>query len=227
MNHLEATQLDAVDKYLLHELDPQLRDEFEEHYFGCEDCATDVRATAAFMDEAAKEFRKRASASKSSLAPPEKPKSKLFWRPAILAFALAASLMVIVYQNVMVLPHFKSEIARLQSPELLPVVSLVGANSRGGSTPGLTLHGDSPFLLSLDLPTQDRFTSYQCVLLSPSGTQLWTVEITSQAARDTVTINAPAGHAQAGAYTLVVQGRDAGGAVIEVARYHFDVSVQP
>jgi anti-sigma factor RsiW len=57
MDHQQATQLMAVEKYLLDELAPEVRDEFEEHFFDCQECATDLRATAGFMDAAKREFR--------------------------------------------------------------------------------------------------------------------------------------------------------------------------
>ena len=57
MDHQQATQLMAVEKYLLDELTPEVRDQFEEHFFDCQECATDLRATAGFMDAAKKEFR--------------------------------------------------------------------------------------------------------------------------------------------------------------------------
>jgi anti-sigma factor RsiW len=46
MDHQEAVRQNATEKYLLDELDPELRDQFEEHLFDCQDCALDVRAGA-------------------------------------------------------------------------------------------------------------------------------------------------------------------------------------
>ena len=57
MDHHQAIQLTAVEKYLLEELPPELRDEFEEHFFDCQECATDLRATAGFIDAAKREFK--------------------------------------------------------------------------------------------------------------------------------------------------------------------------
>ena len=57
MDHYQATELTAVEKYLLDELTPGERDDFEEHFFDCQECATDLRATAAFMAAAKKEFQ--------------------------------------------------------------------------------------------------------------------------------------------------------------------------
>jgi len=50
MDHNEALQLQAAEKYVLGELPPPLRDEFEEHFFECQECAQDVIAAAEFVD---------------------------------------------------------------------------------------------------------------------------------------------------------------------------------
>jgi len=50
MDHNEALRLHAVEKYVLGELPPSLRDEFEEHFFECQECALDVNAAAEFVD---------------------------------------------------------------------------------------------------------------------------------------------------------------------------------
>ena len=52
MDHNEALQLQAVEKYVLGELPPPLRDEFEKHFFDCQECALNVKAGAGFVDNA-------------------------------------------------------------------------------------------------------------------------------------------------------------------------------
>src|SRR5437899_1549015 len=44
MDHNEALQLQAAGKYVLGKLSPPLRDEFEEHFFDCQECARHVQA---------------------------------------------------------------------------------------------------------------------------------------------------------------------------------------
>jgi hypothetical protein len=46
MGHDEAVRILATEKYLLGELSPELRDQFEEHLFDCQRCAFDLRAAA-------------------------------------------------------------------------------------------------------------------------------------------------------------------------------------
>lgn len=49
MEHSEAVQQRAVERYVLGELTSDLRDAFEEHYFDCPECQADVSALATFV----------------------------------------------------------------------------------------------------------------------------------------------------------------------------------
>src|ERR1700751_3098851 len=51
MDHEEAVREKATERYLLDELDPELRDQFEEHLFDCQECALDVRAAAMLVEQ--------------------------------------------------------------------------------------------------------------------------------------------------------------------------------
>ena len=44
MDHNEAVRIQATEKYVLGELPPPLRNEFDEHFFECQECAQDVKA---------------------------------------------------------------------------------------------------------------------------------------------------------------------------------------
>jgi len=228
MNHEEAARLSLVEKYLLEELPPDLRDEFEEHYFDCQECADDVRATAAFLDTAKEELKR--FPPENAAEPAKKPWLAWLWAPAVLVPALAACLLVIAYQGFVVYPHYKSEIAELQAPEILPSVSLAGGNSRGGGTiPSVVVRDAHAFLLVFDIPTQDRFSSYTCELYSPPGALAWSVQVSAEAARDTVTIRVPAAQVSAGTYTLAVRGNTgstAGQGGTDLVRYRFKLSTE-
>ncbi len=49
MDHQEAVSLEATEQYLLGTLDEDQREAFEEHFFGCLECAEDVRAGMAVV----------------------------------------------------------------------------------------------------------------------------------------------------------------------------------
>ena len=48
MNHDDAMEMMAAERYILGELEPAERDAFEEHFFDCSVCADDVRDSAKF-----------------------------------------------------------------------------------------------------------------------------------------------------------------------------------
>src|SRR5260370_16794086 len=50
MDHNEAIRLQAAVKYVLGELSQVQREEYEEHYFDCAECAIDLKALATFAD---------------------------------------------------------------------------------------------------------------------------------------------------------------------------------
>ncbi|WP_433966733.1 anti-sigma factor family protein [Tunturiibacter gelidiferens] len=228
MDHFEAIQSKAVEKYLLGEMFPQERDEFEEHFFDCPECAADLRATAAFLDTAKQEL-KSFPRSKPASEAAKRSRSFLHWKPVFAWAALAASLLVTAYQNIVVYPHLTNEIAQLKAPEILPSLSLVNGNSRGGDAAAITVSKAKPFLLLVDVPTQDRFMSYTCSLYSPSGSLAWHIQVSAQEAKDTVSIRVPGVDKVAGSYTLVIRGdmdRASIGPAVELAHYRFTLNVQ-
>ena len=236
MDHQEAIGLSAVERYLLGELSPLERDDFEEHFFSCHDCATDVRMTSLLLDGTRKELGRGRVAEqvvsrwkRGSLADWLAP----LWRPAFLGPVMALLLLVVGYQNVVVYPHLAQSLAQLRQPAVLSAVSLIAANSRAGGRLQINGASNQPVLLSVDIPGEERFGSYVCELVTASGAVLWRVPVSSRQARDTVSIGVPAGILNPGDYVLVVRGTPMQGAApgassgvgsggtVDLARYPF------
>jgi Putative zinc-finger len=223
MNHQEATELAVVEKYLLDELSPPVRDAFEEHFFCCPECTADLRATAAFL-EAAKRELGSARVVRPALRSARNSWFAFLGKPAFLSSALASLLMIIAYQNIVVFPRSSAEVAGPMHPEIMPSLSLVGGNGRSAATPTIAVGNAQSFIMSVDIPTNEQFSSYVCVLKSASGSIQWTLPITTQLARDTVDIRVPVTKGLGGSYTLVVQGLNSsasGETAIELAHYRF------
>lgn len=227
MDHSEVVNGYAVEKYLLGELGPEEREAFEEHYFGCEECAVDLRAAAVFIAQARKEF-----ARPVLVAQPE-PKRKLFsfpslLRPAFAVPAMAAMLLVIGFQNTVTLPRLEQTAAIATQPRILPSVTLVDGQSRGAEIRTVTAKAHEPFLLAVDIPADSRFSEYICSLYSPSGKKVWQLRIEPAQAADTVPIQVPADTTEAGENTLLVQGITAGAqsAPVDIVRYRFLLQIQ-
>ena len=225
MDHQEAIGLSVVERYLLGELSPLERDDFEEHFFNCHDCATDVRLTSQFLDGARKELgRDRVEGRAPARV---KPSSLGAWlaallRPAVLGPVMALLLLVVGYQNFVLYPHLAQSLAQLRQPAVLSAVSLISANSRAEGHLQVNGTANQPVLLALDIPGEERFASYVCELVTASGTVLWRVPVSTLQAHDTVSIEVPAGTLHPGDYALVVKGLTHGSeGTVDLARYPF------
>jgi hypothetical protein len=208
MEHSYAAEHHLVEQYLLNELSPEVRDEFEEHFFDCQRCAADLRMTDAFLLAARTELPRIAVETiKDAPVRSRLPlRNLLQWRPAYAVLALAACLIVVVYQNSVTVPHLRSEVAKVEAPAILPSISLVGGNSRGGATPSATLNGAKSVLLQVDVPTQERFSNYVCSLYTPQHQLIWAVQVSAEQAKDTVSIRAPLKSSAGGTYLLEIKG---------------------
>src|SRR5215469_13152142 len=52
MDHKYAIENHAAERYLLHELDDEQRDAYEEHFFSCSACAEEVKTASEFLESA-------------------------------------------------------------------------------------------------------------------------------------------------------------------------------
>jgi hypothetical protein len=227
MTHQNAVEELAVERYLLGELTGESRDRFEDHMFDCPECAGDVKAGVMFASAAREELCAPATVQTTS----PRPSSWFAWlvRPLVLVPALAACLLVIVYQSAVVMPRMKTEMAETQVPTVLNSTVLANAGARGGNAVAEVVapaHGF--YLLSVDIPPAAGATSYRCALYSPSAALVWHIDVSAQQARDTVTIQVPVMTAQEGMNELRVQGvvssQGQADKLVDLARYTYKLT---
>jgi hypothetical protein len=230
MNHDEAVRLKASEKYLLGELSSELRDQYEEHYFDCAECARDVRAGAAFIDNARDHWRVEPASDVA--AKPDAKRTAGWWasllRPAVAVPALALLLLVAGYQNAVMIPHLRTALSRSQDAQTLPSLSLIAQDSRGGGAASIVIPAGKAFSLFFDIPPQSRFTSYACEIQNASGTPELTLRISAEEAKRTVQLLIPGGRLKPGDHVLVVRGlgspENADAGKIGAARYPFSLT---
>jgi hypothetical protein len=226
MDHTEAVNQSAVEKYLLGELGPQERDAFEEHFFTCEECALDLRATAAFIQQAKQALAYPAVTRLAVPRPRRGFNLAAILRPAFVVPVMAVMLVVIGFQNILTLPRLRQQMSASSQPQILPSVNLVDGASRGAEIRTVTANAHQPFLLFVDVPAEARFTDYKCLLYSPSGKLIWQVPVSTAQAANTVTIQVPPESAEAGVNTLVVQGTPSNGAPVDIVKYRFLLQIR-
>jgi len=227
MDHNEALQSQACEKYLLGELSPPERDAFEEHYFSCSECAIQLRSAADFLG-AAREILAGAQerASEATLTPDHvRPTRGWFpWlNPLVAGPAFAALLLFIAYQNFVTIPRY-SQSASLR---VLPMHSLIAGDTRGGEGLVFSATPHEPMGLYVDVPADAAFTSYLLRLEDPSGNASLLRSVSTEEAQRTQVLIVNPG-SRAGRYTIVVSGVPRGSnpaAAREIARLQFVVEL--
>src|SRR5712692_5525570 len=167
MDHSEAIQLQAAVKYVLGELSRVQREEYEEHYFDCPECALELKAAAAFVDTSREVFK----ADKEGAAEREAAPVRGGWfgwlRPIMAVPAFAALLLIIAYQNTVTIPQARNTSARAvaevygQSFLLQPSDTRRGNEATVNEAP-LEVRPTEGFLLQLDFNPTATFPAYLC-----------------------------------------------------------------
>jgi hypothetical protein len=227
MDHSEAVRMGAVERYLLGELPPEVREQFEDHFFGCLECAQDVRAGAAFVDCARDVLRSERDSAPLRVTPAEP--SRGWWasllRPAVLVPAMAALILFAAYQNFIVIPGLSRAVSQSNTPQTVESFSLATANSRAGGSLAITVSSNKPFTLFADIPPDNRFGFYTCDLETESGTLIVSSKVLADDAKEAVQLLIPPSRLGVGKYVLVVRGHTPNVETSsEVTRYPFTLN---
>jgi hypothetical protein len=213
MDHSDAVQQMAAERYLLNELAPEAREAFEEHVFDCHECALDLRAAAAFMEETKAQLPSLIAAES---APPAgglvKPRPKrnawfFFGRPAFAVPAFAALLVVIGFQNFVTLPGLRSQ---ADSPRLLAWAPPLHGATRGAAA---TVNVDRAHGVALPIDVAPPvgagpFASYSLELVDAQNKTVWTGTIAAPASADSqrILLDIPGVRLETGPYTVAITG---------------------
>jgi hypothetical protein len=219
MDHSEAVKIRATERYLLGELEPESRDQFEEHIFSCNDCAMDLRTAAMFVEQS------KGVLTESQRAPFVVPVARTSWnwfgwlRPAFAIPALACLLAVGAYR-LGTLSHPAAE-----QPALMASLVLHSGASRADAIPAVNLLKGEGFSTTIEVPPSAATRDFTATLLMPDGKAQWQMALPEQVLRDTFTLRLPAVQGPSGTYTLVVEGIGGDGQKVEVARYPISVNL--
>ena len=226
MDHNQAKQEMAAERYLLNELSPEQRDAFEEHMFGCQECALDMRAADAFLREAKQQLAQfPASSAASAATDPQrkalnKVRSWFTFRPAFAAPVFATLLAVIAYQNLATIPSLR---LAATEPRVMPWSSIhLGARGGTSEVPADRRQGA---VLLIQLPQSATVPSYTFELSDSQGRQIWsrTAAAPSAASEGTLSLVIPPARLRSGSYTLAVSGISPQGARTEIDRQILDI----
>jgi hypothetical protein len=223
MDHEQAVRQNATERYLLDELDPDQRDQFEEHFFDCQDCATDVRVAAMFVEHSKEILAEPPADLPAREADPNPPKKHwLDWlRPAFAVPAMALLLLIVGYQNLVQFPRLEFA---ANHPEVLPAIAL-NLQTAGDNSEPITVPPGGDFLLNVIIPPGNSYSSFQVDLYNPRKIDT-SLTVTDAAPGRTLPIHIPGANRESGVYKLAVQGRTADGQIQAVGSSSFELQIQ-
>ena len=188
IDHEACVRQRMAERYLLGELPPAERAAFEEHYFGCEECAEEVRTGFELRENARSIFAEEAR------------QRRFAWIPLAACLAL---LFVTGLQNLVVLPQLRKQIAGLHRPQVL-AATVVAPASRGAA-PEAAISAATTFVpLSLAIGAVPSAERYECELRSAPGKLLETIPAARMEPDSNLTLLLPSDEVPAGRYEVVV-----------------------
>lgn len=225
MDHEIVVRDKMTEKYLLAELNEELRDEFEEHFFECPECARDIRAGSEFVEQSKVVLAEKTEPAFDRSAEREVKAASGGWfawlRPAFAAPALAILLAVIGYQNLVTVPRLARSV---NAPQLLAAATVNLLTYGGNASPLMVRTGDG-FLLNVIVPPEHQYASYKVDLYNPEGKLEASVPV-SASTDETWPIRFPGASRQSGTYRLKVQGVTTDGKNVEVGSGSFELQIQ-
>jgi hypothetical protein len=218
MNHNDAVRLQAAEKYVLNELTDAERDAYEEHYFDCPACADELKTTVAFMENARQVFREgafepQAVPARAAVSAPSTGGFFAWLKPAFAIPVFAALLLVIGYQNAVMIPRLERVSAPSAAAQVVRYFSLQPAGARAAESAAQTFQvgANEDFSIDVDMPG-DSADGYLCQIQDEAGRVRVTLPVSAEEAKNTVRVNIPGGSLQAGKYNFVIfkgQAQDA------------------
>jgi Putative zinc-finger len=223
MDHTAVVRQKMTERYLLDELDPAVRDEFEEHYFDCPECALDIRVGAQFVAHSKTILAERSEPTPARETPNRSRVGWFVWlRPTFAAPALALLLAVVGYQNLVTYPRVQSELNR---PQVLPSAS-VNFGTWGAGGPPTTVPEGRGLLLFVRIPPDGPYSRYAADLHNPVGKLVGSFTIVPAEGQDQWPVTVPGIQREAGIYTLTVRGITADGQSKDLGHTSFELQIQ-
>lgn len=229
MDHREAIETMASERYLLDELSPEVRAAYEEHLFSCTDCASDTLSGAAFISRA-KEILPTmkcgdvlAPRALSVKALPPKRDWLAWLRPTFAVPVFASLIGILAYQNVVTFPALQSAASE---PQVLPAAVVLHGDTRGGHAVvhGDLIHGST---IMVELPQQgSSYVTYKFVFYDSHGKLIASRSAeNSGETQDTQTIWLP-GRVKQDTYKIALSGITASGETVAIREQFFDLQIK-
>ncbi|HEY6248384.1 MAG TPA: zf-HC2 domain-containing protein [Candidatus Angelobacter sp.] len=225
MEHNYAIENHTAERYLLHDLNEEERDAYEEHFFSCSACADEVKTAAEFLESAKRVVQDDAKAQLYGHAARHSIwGSWLNWRSMLHPMpAMACALLIFVagfsiYQDSVVIPELRSlasaapPIPGMTETQMREAQTIMVGESREQQKQQTVTKGAS-FYVQFDIPPakSGSYESYVADIVTPRGVRKLSYTISKNEANAPIRVLVPAGTLESGKYFVVVQGVNSNG----------------
>ncbi len=220
MEHAEAIDTGAAERYALGEMNENERDHYEEHFFDCADCADEVKAATLFLENAEAVVREddvpaktdRSERTLAELAPRWGDWKALFWP---MPLGAAASLVALlggpaVYLAFLKVPELERTIAADRA--LQPAPSYFLSVSRSDRPVVTVQEHERTVVLTLSKSSDQSFPFYRCQVKDASGRAVVSNVVPAPPQQDELQILVHIETLPAGDYVLAVTGLESASA---------------
>ena len=225
MNHQQALEQHATERYLLREMAPEERHAFEEHYLECAECLEAVTFGTEFLEagrQVALEMKQR---ERNTVRVPSwrerlMPVFSGWLRPAsALVFAVLLC-SVIAYQGLQIHQLKNEQTAKVARPEFRSV--LTGIAHGAGEAKLVEVPRNAVVSLGVEYNRSGDYVSYRAQVLNEAGSTKQSVDLPDLPGNMANVALLP-GNWNEGEYTLIILGRTADGSEKEVGRGAFNL----
>ena len=222
----------AAEKYVLGEMTDELRDQFEEHYFDCAECALDVKTAAAFIAASKEVFLAEPLTVPAADSVPLNRREKRAWssrgwlKPLIAIPAIAALVAMTVYEG----HKLKIRLPEAVDTSSRNLVASAEFGLRGGDrveseATVVRVRQNDTIGFHFDFTPSQSFHAYLGEVQDQAGRVFFEISIPAERINKEVKFVVPAGKLRPGNYVLRVYGEAATRSV--VAQYAFSIELIP
>lgn len=220
MDHLDADNTKAVERYMLGDLSVSEVEEFERHFFDCPQCSEELRALTIFQENARAVFVEQDLApTPASVHAPESAAG--WWRgfsPLFSNFAMALGALIIgIFAGYMAFSMREDA----QAIKGYPLYAL----ARGEETMVSPVHGSKFYRVYFDKTWEGEYSSYRAEIRDESGAKKLSIPVPLDPTEEEVDVLVPTRKLQSGKYVLVMMGSN-GDKETELARFPYTLQIK-
>jgi Putative zinc-finger len=230
MNHQQAVETMATERYLLGEMTSDQRLAFEEHYMECAECLESVMFGSEFLDAGREVARKQNTERAAQPEPTWRERlqsvTSSFLRPApAFAFVLFLGLVGVNIYQLNVVKRQNNLIAELKAPkqEFRFVIS-GGARKERGPAKVLAVGRNGQLNIRFDFTPGD-YSGYRAEIVAENGAVEGSLPLSLAAHESSVTISVPIHTLREGKYSAVLRAQSPSGKQEDLADDSFQLQI--